>query len=50
MIAIVDKIKENRLKWLDHVLRREGIELLRVLKIIYIVGKRETEDQKMWWM
>lgn len=38
--SIVDIIKENRLRWLGRVLKREETEVLRLVKEMYVNGKR----------
>ena len=38
--SIVDKMRENRLRWLGHVLRREETEAVRLVKEMYVYGKR----------
>jgi len=37
---IVDKMRENRLRWLGHILRREKTEAVSVKKNISVDGKR----------
>ena len=38
--SIVDKMRENRLRWLGHVLRREETEAVRLVREMHVVGKR----------
>lgn len=45
MAPIVDEIRENRLRWFGHILRREGTAAVRVVKVIYVERTRGTGDQ-----
>jgi hypothetical protein len=36
----VNKIRENRLRWFGHVMRREEIKLVRVVMKMNVEGKR----------
>ena len=38
--SIVDKMRENILRWLRHVLRREETEAVRLVKEMYVDGKK----------
>jgi len=42
VISIVDKMRENRLKWFGHILRREKTETVRLVK--KKVWKKTEED------
>jgi len=42
--SIVDKMRENRLKWAEHVLKREETETERSVKGMYIEGKRGNPE------
>lgn len=44
--SIVDTTRENILRWFGHVLRREETEAVRLVKEMYIDGKRGEEDRK----
>lgn len=39
-------MRKNRLRWLEHILRREEKEEVRVIKEIYVDKKGKKEDQK----
>ena len=47
--SIVDKMRENRLRWLGHVLRREETEAVRLVKEMYVDGKRGRGRPKKRW-
>jgi hypothetical protein len=40
MASIVDKMTENRLRWFEHVIRREETNAVRVVLKINVEGKR----------
>lgn len=40
VVSIVDKMQENRLGWLGHVLRRENAEAVEVVKNAYEKRKK----------
>ena len=45
--SIVDKMRENRLRWFGHVLRREETEAVRLVREMHVVGKKgEGKTQK----
>ncbi|KAF0718346.1 trafficking protein particle complex subunit 2 isoform X1 [Aphis craccivora] len=48
MDPIVDKMRENRLRWLRHVLRRENTEAVTVTKNMCVDGKGEEGDRKIY--
>lgn len=39
--SIADEMRENRFRWLGHVLRREQTVTVRLVKEMYVEGKRE---------
>lgn len=39
-------IREHRLRWLGHVIRSEETDLVRVVKGIYVDGKKERKTKK----
>jgi len=43
---IVDKMRENRLRRLGHILRREKTEVVLVTKNMSVDGKRELEEDR----
>ena len=47
--SIVDKMRENRLRWLGHVLRREETEAVRLVREMHVVGKRGRGRPKKRW-
>ena len=47
--SIVDKMRENRLRWLGHVLRREETEAVRLVREMHVVGKRGRGRLKKRW-
>eukprot|EP00102_Acyrthosiphon_pisum_P026090 XP_016663300.1 PREDICTED: uncharacterized protein LOC107884852 [Acyrthosiphon pisum] len=47
--SIVDKMRENRLRWLGHVLRREKTEAISVAKKMSVDGKRGRGRPKKRW-
>ncbi|KAL4135686.1 hypothetical protein QTP88_007282 [Uroleucon formosanum] len=48
--SIVDKVRENKLRWLGHVMRREETSAVRVVMKINIEGKRERGRPKKKWL
>jgi len=48
VVLIVDKMRENRLRLLGHVFRREVTETMELVKEIYVDGEREktTKTEK----
>jgi len=40
----MDKIRENRLKWFDHVMRKENSKAIRIVMEMNIKGRRERES------
>ena len=47
--SIVDKLRENRLRWLGHVLRREETEAVKLVREKHVVGKRGRGIPKKKW-
>jgi hypothetical protein len=47
--SIVDNMREKRLKWLKHVLRREKSEVVRLVKDIFVNGKKRRGRPKKRW-
>ena len=48
--SIVDKMRENRLRWLGHVMRREETSAVRVVMKMNVEGKRGRGRPKMKWL
>jgi len=48
--SIVDYIRENKLRWFGHVMRREETEAVRVVMKLNVEGKRGTERPKNKWL
>ncbi|KAL4082969.1 hypothetical protein QTP88_023973 [Uroleucon formosanum] len=48
--SIVNKMRENRLKWLGHVMRREETGAVRVVMKMNIEGKRGRGRPKKRWL
>lgn len=46
---IIDKMRENRLRWLGHVLRRENTEAVSVTRNMSVDGKRGRGRPKKRW-
>jgi len=44
--SVVDKMKENRLRWCGHKMRRDKTEVVRVVMKIYVEGRRRPK--KIW--
>jgi len=42
----VDKMREKRLRWLGHVMRREEISTIRVVMKVNVEGKEEEKTEK----
>lgn len=45
----MEKIRENRLRCPEHVLRREETEVVRVIKEIYVERKKGRRRSKYSW-
>lgn len=41
VFSIVEKMRKSRLKWLGHNLRKKETEAIRLVKEMYVGGKRE---------
>ena len=51
LTPIEDKMRENRLRWFDHIRRKQMDALVRrVEKIDIVQGKKLKERPKMTWM
>jgi len=49
--SIVDKMRENKLRWFGHVMRRGETKAVRMVMKMNVEGKRAWEDQKRdGWM
>jgi len=48
--SIVVKIKENRLRWFGHVMRREETKAVKVVMKMNVEGKRGRGRPKMIWL
>jgi len=48
--SIVEKMRENRLRWFGHVMRGEEMEIVKVVMTINVVGKRERGKPKKRWL
>lgn len=46
MVPIVNNIRENRIRWLWHVLRKEKTGAVRVVREFILKGRGKEEDQK----
>lgn len=40
-VPILDKMRENKLKWLRHDFRRDEKDSVRIVKVIYVEGRWE---------
>jgi len=49
MASIVDEMRENRLRWLGHIIRREKTEAVSVTKNMSVDGKRGRGRPKKRW-
>jgi len=43
-------MRENRFRWLGHVLRREKTKAVKLVKEIYVEGKRGRARPEMRWL
>jgi hypothetical protein len=48
--SIVGMMRENRLRWFSHVIRREETNTVRVLIKMNVEGKRRTGRPKKRWL
>jgi len=46
----VDRMKENRLRWFGHVMKRDYFEVIRSVEKMNIEGKRERGKTKKKWL
>jgi len=44
--SIVDEMRENRLRWLGHVLRRQEGKAMRSVKEIYVEERKWRPEKK----
>ncbi|XP_050534488.1 uncharacterized protein LOC126901782 [Daktulosphaira vitifoliae] len=47
--SIVDKMRENRLRWFGHVMRREELEAIRTVIAMNVEGRRGRGRPKKRW-
>jgi hypothetical protein len=50
VVLIVNKIRENRLRWFGHVMRREETKAVKVVMKMNVEGKRERGKLKKRWL
>jgi hypothetical protein len=50
VVSIMNKMKENRLRWFGHVMRREEINAVRVAMKIKVKGKTRKEQKRDGWI
>jgi len=48
VVSIIDKMRENRLRWFGYVMRREDSEAVRIVMGLSIEGKRGRGKSKKW--
>lgn len=48
MYSIVDRIRENKLKWLGHNLRREEEYAIRLVKKTYVRKEKKRKTENRW--
>lgn len=46
MVPKVDEMRENRLRWLEHVLRKEDIDVVRVIKEYMLMRRLKRTAKK----
>lgn len=47
MVSIVDKMRENRLKWFGHAMRREETEVVRAVMKINVEEEDKIRDGRI---
>jgi hypothetical protein len=49
-VDIIKRIKINRLRWAGYVIRRENEEIIKILMIVKLEGKKKKGRPRMRWM